>query len=118
MVKQLYPGRYRAAGSGTRSLSAASLNALRVRRVERTFSGNPSILNPSAGKRKNLGSGPTIFGRSFGPQTPLRRHQIAGRLNDEVAAAGDEHRCNNDALWVQPANECYVDHRHRRATFA
>src|SRR5712675_2169144 len=39
MVKQLYAGRYRAAGSGTRSLSAASLNALRVRRVERTFSG-------------------------------------------------------------------------------
>lgn len=34
--------------------------------------------------RKNLGLRTTIFGHSFGSQAPPR-HQIAGRLNDEVA---------------------------------
>jgi hypothetical protein len=46
-----------------------------------------SILNPPL-EEENLGSRPTIFGRSFGPQAPPSRHEIAGRLNDEGCGRG------------------------------
>ena len=68
-------------------------------------------------ERKNLESRSTIFG----VPSARNRHRRATKLPDDSttkATAGGCRRCNNDALWVQPDNECNVDHRHRRATFA
>ena len=114
MVKPSRAWRCWTAGSGTRSQSATSFNALRVRRVDQTSIQAFLILRR---ERKNLESRSTIFDV---PSARNRRRRATKLPDDSTtkATAGGCRRCNNDALWVQPDNECNVDHRHRRATFA